>query len=77
MARGTYRVSSLWITLVQLGFIQGTACNLIEEDIFAVTAFCGKVFQVAVLVDTMLLTQLLPKLTTNFRRSVVVLAVKG
>lgn len=39
--------------------------RLIEEDIFSVAALCRKVFEVAVLVDTVLLTQLLPELLAD------------
>lgn len=38
---------------------------LVEEDIFAVSTFSRKVFEVAVLVDAMFQTQLLPKLRTH------------
>jgi hypothetical protein len=37
---------------------------LVEEYIFAVAALCREVFKVAVAVDAMFLTQLLPELLT-------------
>ena len=39
--------------------------GLVEENIFAVTTFGRKVFEVAVLVDPMLLAQLLPELRAH------------
>lgn len=38
---------------------------LIEEDVLSIPAFGRKVFQIAILADTMFLTQLLPKLTAD------------
>src|SRR5271170_6445186 len=38
---------------------------LVEEDIFAITAFSGKVFKLPVATDAMLLTELLPELTSD------------
>lgn len=39
--------------------------GLVEEDILAVAAFRRKVFEIAVLVDAVLLTQLLPELLAD------------
>ena len=39
--------------------------RLIEEDILTVAAFCCEVFEVTVLVDAVLLTQLLPELLAH------------
>jgi hypothetical protein len=46
---------------------------LVEKDIFAVTAFGCEVLEVSILVDSMLLTQLLPELATDYKRSVYTL----
>lgn len=40
--------------------------TLVVEDVLAVTAFCCKVLQVAILIDAVFLTQLLPKLAANY-----------
>jgi hypothetical protein len=42
---------------------------LVVEDIFAVAAFCGKVLEVPVLTDAVLLAKLLPELTADFAPS--------
>jgi hypothetical protein len=39
--------------------------GLVEEDVFAVAAFGRKILEIAVLVDAVLLTQLLPELLAN------------
>jgi hypothetical protein len=39
--------------------------RLVEEDILSVSTLCRKVFKVAILIDTMLLTKLLPELRSN------------
>lgn len=36
--------------------------GLVEEDIFAVAAFCSKVFEVAIAIDAVFLAELLPEL---------------
>lgn len=41
--------------------------GLVEEDVLAITALCGKVLEVAILTDTMLLAELLPELTSNYQ----------
>jgi hypothetical protein len=43
----------------------GGKSHLVEEDVLPVTAFGRKVFQVAVLVDTVLLAELLPELAPD------------
>jgi hypothetical protein len=40
--------------------------RLVEEDILSVSTLCRKVFKVAILIDTMLLTKLLPELRSNY-----------
>jgi hypothetical protein len=42
---------------------------LVVEHIFAVAAFCGKVLEVPVLTDAVLLAKLLPELTADFAPS--------
>lgn len=39
---------------------------LVVEDIFPITAFCRKVLEVAILIDAVFLTELLPKLATDW-----------
>ena len=39
--------------------------DLVKEDILPVPAFCGEVFEIAILTDSMLQAQLLPELTTD------------
>jgi hypothetical protein len=43
--------------------------TLVVEDIFAVAALRGKIFEVTILVDPMLLAKLLPELASNCRMS--------
>lgn len=45
-----------------------TKSYLIEEDILAIATFGREILQISVLVDSMLLAQLLPKLTTDLRK---------
>jgi len=58
MARGTYLVSSDYLLVnvpVQANPSPGCA-NLVEEHVLAITSLCSKVFKVAILIDSMLLT---------------------
>ena len=41
---------------------------LVKEDILSISAFGCKIFEVSILAYTVLLTQLLPKLTSNYVR---------
>jgi len=68
MARGIYRVSSLYIIFSQSRAIEQSAniANLIEEDVLPIPTLCREVFQIPILTDTMFLTELLPELATNF-----------
>ncbi len=45
---------------------EGTGVHLVKEDVFPIPSLGGKVFQIAILADTVLLTQLLPELTANW-----------
>lgn len=40
---------------------------LVEEDVFAVTAFRCKVFESSILINSMLLAELLPELAANWK----------
>jgi len=67
IARGIYLVSSDCETLVVCLKILGkTPSYLIEENILSVTALCRKVFEITILINAVLLTQLLPKLTADY-----------
>jgi hypothetical protein len=43
-----------------------TLANLVEEDVLAIPTFGCEILKIPILVDPMLLTQLLPELTTNY-----------
>ena len=38
---------------------------LVEKDVLAISTFCGKVLEVAILTDSMLLAKLLPELAPD------------
>jgi len=66
MARGMYLVSSDYAKSVALLAISlGQHSYLVEEHILSITALGRKVFEVAILVDAVLLTELLPKLASH------------
>ena len=62
-----YRVSSDCVILAYNGrSAAGSSVEyLVEEDVFPVAAFCSKVFEVAILIDAVFLTQLLPELAPH------------
>lgn len=71
MARGMYRVSSdyAWSLSVScssrrcVARLKGT--DLVEKDVLPIPSLGRKVLQIPVLIDSMLLTQLLPELRAN------------
>ena len=50
---------------------------LVEEDIFSVSSFCGKVFEITIFADSVFLTQLLPKLRANLPKRLMEVLVRG
>lgn len=48
-----------------------SSADLVKEDILSVPALGREVFEIAVLVDAVLLTQLLPELTSHFTHAIV------
>lgn len=74
MARGIYRVSSLclqpYIISNQTLLHFNKKTYLVEKHILAVSALGRKVFEIAILVDPMLLAKLLPELAANYTRQV-------
>jgi hypothetical protein len=58
MARGMYRVSSLWdhSSQLRLPSCLSRLRNLVEEDVLAIPSLGRKFLQIAILIDPMFLT---------------------